>query len=544
MPLLLLVFLWLACLPEPGKDWPEPPWDAGPWLAVVLSTLTVGVATLSASLVSRRARLGLSSGVQVRDEVLTRYERSRSRHQLVLFGLYLLALLVFGWGDAVGHLWRVGDRLLPFPELIVLAPFLASLLLSWACFYDAERLLWGAGHIDEGLNAALPERQAVVETGATFTTVARPAYRVPDSLTSRRDYVLFHLRQTLALLFLPVGLILALKEFTRLIPEEALPQWERVFHVTGAAAVLAAFAAMPWILRLVLGLTPLPDGPLARRLLATTRRLGFRCSGLLHWNTSRGMANAMVIGILPWPRYVIFTDRLLEELTPEEVEAVLGHELGHVKHRHILYYLGFLLATFAVMVLAAWRFGPQKNQPDSPPPQVAAQTEQPESQAESGPREASASSLATYLTMQNHPYLKLLPGIVAMLAYIFVVFGYLSRRCERQADLFGCRAVSCARADCAGHGDDVTGTGRHLCPTGLRTFIRALEKVAKVNGLDRERPGLLQSWQHSTIARRVAFLRQLLDEPAAERTFQRRVLLLKCGLLGVLGLVMAALIAV
>jgi Zn-dependent protease with chaperone function len=544
MPVLLLLFLWLACLPEPGKDWPEPPWDAGPWLAVVLSAMTVGISALSAGLVSRRTRLALAAGAQAREDVVMRYERSRSRHQLLLFGLYLLALLVFGWGNAVGRFWRVGDRLLPLPELVVLAPFLVSLLLSWACFYGAERALWATGLLDDGLANALPEREAAVETVATFTTVPHATYGVPDSLTSRRDYVLFHLRQTLALLFLPVGLILAIKEFTRLIPEEALPQWERVFHVAGALAVLAAFAAMPWILRLVLGLTPLPDGPLARRLLAMTQRLGFRCGGLLLWNTGRDMANAMVIGILPWPRYVIFTDRLLEELTPEEVEAVLGHELGHVRHRHILYYLGFLLATFAIMVLAAWRFGPQRAAAEPVPPPTA-QVEPAEPELDPAPRESAATSLAGYLTLHNHSYVKLIPGIVTMLAYIFVVFGYVSRRCERQADVFGCRAVSCSRPDCTDHADDEpTGAGGQLCPTGLRTFIRALEKVARMNGLNRERPGFLQSWQHSTIARRVEFLQQLLHEPVAEHTFQRRVLLVKCGLMGVLGLVMAALVLV
>ena len=35
--------------------------------------------------------------------------------------------------------------------------------------------------------------------------------------------------------------------------------------------------------------------------------------------------------------------RLVEELTPEEVEAVFGHEVGHVKHHHILFYVGFFL---------------------------------------------------------------------------------------------------------------------------------------------------------------------------------------------------------
>src|SRR5581483_11377291 len=92
-------------------------------------------------------------------------------------------------------------------------------------------------------------------------------------------------------------------------------------------------------------------GPLRDRLLATGRRLKFRCSNVLLWNTRSGMANAMVVGIVPWIRYVVFTDRLVEDFSPEEVEAVFGHEVGHVRHRHMLYYLGFLLVS---VVAVAW----------------------------------------------------------------------------------------------------------------------------------------------------------------------------------------------
>jgi len=74
------------------------------------------------------------------------------------------------------------------------------------------------------------------------------------------------------------------------------------------------------------------------------------------------------------------------------------------------------------------------------------------------------------------------------------------------------------------------------------TFIRALEKVARLNGLNRERPGFLQSWQHSTIAKRVDFLQRMLREPAVERKFQRRLLLLKCGLMLILGVGITALV--
>ena len=82
--------------------------------------------------------------------------------------------------------------------------------------------------------------------------------------------------------------------------------------------------------------------------------------------------------------------------------------------------------------------------------------------------------------------------------------------CERQADIYGCRIVSCA------------------------VFITALEKVAWLNGISRDKPGWLSSWQHSTIALRVEFLEQMSADPGLEPRFQRRVGLVKWGL--VLGL--------
>src|SRR5262249_1764559 len=73
-----------------------------------------------------------------------------------------------------------------------------------------------------------------------------------------------------------------------------------------------------------------------------------------------------------------------------------------------------------------------------------------------------------------------------------------------------------------------------LCPTGINTFIRALEKVAAVNGISRDRPGFLQSWQHGSIGRRIEFLQRMLLDPGLERRFQRRVFLFKSLLLLIL----------
>jgi hypothetical protein len=94
----------------------------------------------------------------------------------------------------------------------------------------------------------------------------------------------------------------------------------------------------------------------------------------------------------------------------------------------------------------------------------------------------------------------------------------VSRRCERQADIFGCRTVSCA------------------------VFIAALEKVAWLNGISRDRPGWLSSWQHSTIARRVEFLQRMSADPALEPRFQRRVGLIKWALLLCLAAALVALL--
>jgi STE24 endopeptidase len=116
-------------------------------------------------------------------------------------------------------------------------------------------------------------------------------------------------------------------------------------------------------------------------------------------------------------------------------------------------------------------------------------------------------------------------------SYVFVVFGFVSRRCERQADVYGCRAVSAAEE--IGEPRAVSpGDGLH--PDGIRTFIAALDKVAAVNGINRRRPGLLNAWLHGTIARRVEFLEGVLADQQVERRFQRRLSHTKWALLIVL----------
>jgi Zn-dependent protease with chaperone function len=506
MPFLLMVFLTLVCLPEP-RQWPEPALGGTPGQSAALTWAVVALVAAGAWAAARRVRVPLGREPGLRERVLHRYERERFFHRLALFGAYGLSLEVLGWGHAVGELWRWPDgSLLPCAELVVLAPFLAGLLAAWFIFYDADRALHLAAQRLFDLD---PQARSWLEgQGASPPPSPAPPFG------GRAAYVFFQFRQKLALVFIPLGLLVVQKDLRRQYPD-SWAEWEPWVNAAGLLVVTLVLVGLPWVFRLSLGLRPVPPGPLRDRLMAAAARLRFRCSDVLLWNTRSGMANAMVIGLMPWPRYVVFTDRLLEDFSPEEVEAVFGHEMGHVKHYHMLYYFGFLSCS----MLTLW-FGWQALS-----------------------RLPGLSGLSDFFAgLHQQDLAEGLSIVAVLLGYIFVVFGFLSRRCERQADVFGCRAVSCGRSGCAGHGPgEAPAAGGGLCATGIRTFIRALDKVALVNGISRDRPGFLQSWQHSTIARRVDFLQRLLEDPSLEPQFQRRVAWVKAGLLAVVVGVLAAL---
>ena len=97
---------------------------------------------------------------------------------------------------------------------------------------------------------------------------------------------------------------------------------------------------------------PLQDEALKSRVTGLMARCGFAAQGLFVMDGSRrsAHANAYFTGFGAAKR-VVFFDTLLRQLTPSEVEAVLAHELGHYKHRHILQRVAGLFA-FSLLGLA------------------------------------------------------------------------------------------------------------------------------------------------------------------------------------------------
>jgi STE24 endopeptidase len=101
---------------------------------------------------------------------------------------------------------------------------------------------------------------------------------------------------------------------------------------------------------------PLADEALKSRVQALMQRCGFAAKGLFVMDGSRRSAhgNAYFTGLGAAKR-VVFFDTLLAKLTVSEVEAVLAHELGHFKHRHVLKRISAMFALSLLgLALLGW----------------------------------------------------------------------------------------------------------------------------------------------------------------------------------------------
>jgi STE24 endopeptidase len=166
--------------------------------------------------------------------------------------------------------------------------------------------------------------------------------------------------------------------------------------------------------------TPLADETLKARVQNLMARCGFQSKGLFVMDGSKrsAHANAYFTGFGAAKR-VVFFDTLLSKLSPDEVEAVLAHELGHFKHKHVtkrmLAMFGLSLAGFALLgwlSQQAWFYTALGVQPSM-----------------SSPNDALALLLFLLVT-----------PVFAF--FISPLFAMLSRRHEFEADAYACAQAS------------------------------------------------------------------------------------------------------
>jgi Zn-dependent protease with chaperone function len=207
--------------------------------------------------------------------------------------------------------------------------------------------------------------------------------------------------------------------------------------------------------------TPLEPGYDRARIEALCRRAGLAYSDILYWPIFGGkMITAGVMGLIKKFRYILVTDGLLRFLSSEEIDAVMAHEIGHVKKNHILFYLifftGYMLISYATFNLIIYLI-------------IYAE---PVFRLVSASRLNQASATSVFFSFSV---------ILIFLVYFRFIFGYFMRNFERQADCYVYSLFNSAFP-----------------------LITTLEKIAATSGQPPDKP----NWHHFSITERIDYLKK------------------------------------
>lgn len=413
-------------------------------------------------------------------------QRAQQAHHRSVFllraaalGLFASVLMLTQWPEIVSRLIPM-DRIPALAKLITVAPFLVTLTLILLTTFPFER--------------ALRSRLAGMAESMAWHDGPRPK---PWNL---RTYLVFHIRHQLLAVTAPMLCILVAYDLTRAhhewIARSLRIPWASDLILGLLAAVV--FITAPWMLKHIWMTSPLSPGPLRQDLQRLCDRVGLKCRDILIWESGGMMINAAVMGVVAPFRYVILSDGLIDSMNAGQIEAVFGHEAGHVRHKHIQFFLLFALVSMLVASGVMEVLYRMTVTPDAP--------------------------LRLGLpTIQGI-------GILTIVAVWAIGFGFVSRRFEWQADVFGARCVSPEQSDeckipCGVHsaGKDAERASSHLCASGAAIFASALDRVAVLNGI----PPTEWSWRHSSISNRVNRLRSLAADPVRLRRFERGVTAIK-----------------
>jgi STE24 endopeptidase len=443
------------------------------WLWLVGSKLLLAVLYAAAC---RKALRRLASREAARH--LRRIERFGGVYRVGVFVLFVadlylgLLIQVRDWIEAATGMAHT----VLVDELLVMLPTLGMWGVGWCVFYPIERRLREAAllrNLDQG----------------------RPVYPV----WSRWQFVLSQYRYQVALILLPLLGVIAWTEVVEWMVRRDwawVPAGTEAVWTVGGCLIVFLFA--PVIIRLAWDTVPLPEGEIREHLLAMCRTHRVRIRELLLWRTYGGMINAAVMGLIGPLRYILITDGLLQQMPMPHVEAVMAHELAHIRKRHMIWLLLTAVALMSVVEVSAVVFLVSSG----------VDLEAVERSLSTVAEDAGSVVLAgSGLASLNETHLLLLGTLVGAAAAWVVGFGWVSRRIERQADSFAAAHLARER------GGDIIQSG------DAQTMIDALQHVAELNHIRTEK----HSWRHGSIKWRQDYLRRLVGQPVGRLPIDRQM---------------------
>jgi Zn-dependent protease with chaperone function len=360
----------------------------------------------------------------------TDFARLEARFHTLQLRTSVLAVALFALNVYALNLPAYARELPPLADwptlgaLAFLLLFIGYLSLIWGCAYDAYRKLY------------------------------HPPF-------TRWDYIGSNISFSAPIL-LPWLLLSGIADLIDTLP---LPGLKALLDTAeGQTVYFAVFLALvavagPVMIKTFWRCRPMDPGRQRERIERLCRRAGMAYRDILYWPLFGGkMLTAGVMGLIRRFRYILVTPSLLSLLAPEEVDAVIGHEIGHIKKNHLLFYLlffaGYLVlsyVTFDVTVYAMvfaepiWRFVHR-----------------------SGANPGMVTSIV---------FSAMIIGV--FLVYFRYVFGFFMRNFERQADAYVFTLFDSAAA-----------------------LIETFHKISLTSGQPSDRP----NWHHFSIRERIDFL--------------------------------------
>jgi len=177
---------------------------------------------------------------------------------------------------------------------------------------------------------------------ATFTIEERFGF----NQSTRKLFVVDWLKD-IALNMLLGGIVVSVVLFIYHYTEKEF--WLLAWLVVSGFSLVMTFFYSEWIVPLFNKQTPLEEGELRDALESFSRKAGFRLTNIFVMDGSKRStkANAYFTGLWKKKRIVLF-DTLINDLNTEEIVAVLAHEIGHYKKKHIVYALLLSILTTGI----------------------------------------------------------------------------------------------------------------------------------------------------------------------------------------------------
>ncbi|MFA6046319.1 MAG: M48 family metallopeptidase [Phycisphaerales bacterium] len=418
--------------------------------------------------VQGRARMAVRSMDSRGSLTAARHADTLATFTRILAGISLcFALLLTDW-PSLAATPVAGTPLLT--DLVAILPLFLMVLGQWSALYPIERRL----------RDAMLLRQ--LDSG-------QPVYPPP----TRGQHLWNRTRFEVLLVLAPILLASLWHEGVTRLPaivgHSALSAhaWELIVAALSWVGLIGVMVLAPVVLRWVWDLVPIGSGPLRDQADAMCRQYRVRVRGPFLWRTHGTLINAAILGVA-WPfRYLLFSDAMLDRFSQEQVEAVMAHEVAHVRERHLMW-IGITLA--AALFTLPWVIEPLL------------------------PRGHTSGTTEAWID-------------ITLLLVVGAIFGFVSRRFEWQADAFAVRHLSQRLAP----------SQPNISIDAARIMAGTLAHVAALNGI----PVRRFSFRHGSIALRCRKVMALAGRPVHKLAQDRVSRVIKLGSLLLLSLAIAAL---